>query len=85
MTIEIRKPELETLIRERMQTGRFSSVEEVLLEALRFSPSSIETTSSEGPQARTGADLIAALQASPCKEIDLEPQRDRLPVRDVAF
>ena len=33
MTIEIRKPELETLIRERMQTGRFSSVEEVLLGA----------------------------------------------------
>jgi Arc/MetJ-type ribon-helix-helix transcriptional regulator len=85
MTIEIRNPELETLIRERMQTGRFSSVEEVLLEALRFAPSSKETTSSEGPQARTGADLIAALQASPYKEINLEPQRDRLPVRDVAF
>ena len=33
----------------------------------------------------TGADLVAAMQASPYKEIDLEPARDRLPVRDVEF
>jgi prevent-host-death family protein len=32
---------------------------------------------------RTGAALIAALQESPYREIDLEPRRDRLPVRDV--
>lgn len=32
---------------------------------------------------RTGAALIAALQESPCREIDIEPRRDRLPVRDV--
>ena len=32
--------------------------------------------------APTGADLVAAMQASPYKEIDLEPLRDRLPVRD---
>ena len=32
---------------------------------------------------RTGADLIAALQASPYRDIDIEPQRYRLPVRDV--
>lgn len=30
---------------------------------------------------RTGADLIAALQASPYREIDLEPERVRAPVR----
>jgi Xaa-Pro aminopeptidase len=30
---------------------------------------------------RTGADLIAALQASPYREIDIEPERYRLPVR----
>jgi prevent-host-death family protein len=34
---------------------------------------------------RTGADLIAVMQASPYREIDLEPERYRLPVRDVAF
>jgi prevent-host-death family protein len=33
---------------------------------------------------RTGAALIAAMQASPCREIDIEPSRDeRSPVRDV--
>jgi plasmid stability protein len=37
------------------------------------------------PENRTGADLIAALQASPCRDIDIEPERYRLPVRDVAL
>ncbi len=32
---------------------------------------------------RTGKALIAALQASPYRDIDLEPRRARLPVRDV--
>src|SRR5882762_11768723 len=32
---------------------------------------------------RTGATLIAALQASPYRDIDIEPRRERLPVRDV--
>jgi prevent-host-death family protein len=32
---------------------------------------------------RTGAALVAAMQASPYRDIDLEPRRERLPVRDV--
>jgi hypothetical protein len=32
---------------------------------------------------RTGAALIAVVQESPYREIDLEPRRERLPVRDV--
>lgn len=32
---------------------------------------------------RTGEVLIAALQASPHREIEIEPKRARLPVRDV--
>jgi len=32
---------------------------------------------------RTGESLIAALQASPHREIDIEPRRSRLPVRDI--
>lgn len=31
----------------------------------------------------TGAALIAALQTSPYREIDIEPKRERLPVRTV--
>lgn len=36
-------------------------------------------------ETRTGADLIAALQSSPYRDIDIEPQRYRLPVRGVAL
>jgi prevent-host-death family protein len=32
---------------------------------------------------RTGAALIAALQASPHRDIDIEPRRERLPAREV--
>lgn len=32
---------------------------------------------------RTGAELIAALQTSPHREIEIEPERVRLPVRGV--
>lgn len=35
MVIEIHKPELESLIRERMARGEFKTVEDVLLDALR--------------------------------------------------
>jgi hypothetical protein len=37
MTIEIRQPELEALIQQRMDTGAFSDVEDVLLQALKAS------------------------------------------------
>lgn len=37
------------------------------------------------PETRTGAALIAALQASPYRDIDIEPQRYRLPVRGVSL
>jgi prevent-host-death family protein len=33
----------------------------------------------------TGAMLIAALQASPDRDLDIEPRRDPMPVRDVQF
>jgi len=32
---------------------------------------------------RTGALLIAALQASPFRDVDIEPRREPMPVRDV--
>ena len=37
MTIEIHKPELEALIQERMNSGEFQNVEDVLLQALKSS------------------------------------------------
>lgn len=38
MTIEIHKRELEDLIRSRLESGAFESVEDVLLDALRAAP-----------------------------------------------
>ncbi|HXB73471.1 MAG TPA: hypothetical protein VNY05_34855 [Candidatus Acidoferrales bacterium] len=33
----------------------------------------------------SGAALVAVMQASPYRDIDLQPRRDRLPVRDVVL
>ena len=38
MTIEIHRPELEALIRERMDSGSYQNVEDVLIHALKSSP-----------------------------------------------
>ncbi len=82
MTIEIHQPELEALIEERMQSGAFASVEEVLLQALRTAPKPVPAQKLSG---LTGADLMAALQTIPYKDVDLEPYRPHMPVRDVEF
>ena len=52
MTIEIRRPELEALIRERMNSGGFQNAEDVILQAFRSAPAV------EPPHRRTGQDLI---------------------------
>ena len=81
MTIEIHKPELEALIRDRMKSGAFQDFEDVLIQALKSAPPAAEEDATD----KTGAELVAAMQASPYREIDLEPGRDRMPVRDIAF
>jgi hypothetical protein len=75
MTIEIHKPELEAFIVQRMKSGGFHNVEDALLQALKMSPPVEEPLHEK----RTGADLIAALQASPYRELDIEPPNVRLP------
>jgi hypothetical protein len=71
-----------------MKRGAFQDVEDVLMQALKSSPQ-LTAEEDAGPSDETadhtGADLIAAMQASRYKEIDLETGRDRLPVRDVSF
>jgi hypothetical protein len=85
MTIEIHRPELEALIIQRMKSGGFQNVEDALLQALKASPP-VEEPSGISQAKRTGADLIAALQASPYRELDIEPPKVRLTtVRDVVL
>ncbi len=84
MTIDVRRPELEALILERMTSSGLDDPEDVLLLALTALPSAAGRA--EQPRdKRTGADLIAALQASPYREIEIEPARCPLPARDVAL
>jgi hypothetical protein len=87
MTIEIHRPELEALIRERMKKGAFQNVEDVLLQALQSSPLAVgkDSEPSEESSTPTGAELVAAMQASPYKDIELEPPRGPLPVRESSF
>ena len=73
MTIQITRPEVEALIEQRLASGPFTNVEDVILDALRATV----------PAKRTGADLIAAMKQSPFREIEIEPASSPMPVRDV--
>jgi hypothetical protein len=75
MTIEIQRPELEALIHERMKSGAFQSIEDVLMEALKASSAKGEkgAQGSDDQSSAMGAELVEAMQASPLKEIGLEP------------
>ena len=44
MTIQITKPEVEALINERLQTGRFKDAEDVVFQALQSSPPTAAAT-----------------------------------------
>jgi len=70
-----------------MQSGAFQDVEDVLIQALKSSPSPEKESSSESSRAqgRTGAQLIAAMQASPFKDLSLDSTGERSTVSDVAF
>ena len=67
----------------RMEMGGFNNVEDALQQALETSP--VVVTNAAAAPKLTGADLIAAMQSSPYREIEIEPARYRIPVRDVAF
>ena len=86
MTIEIHRPELEALIRERMESGEFQSVEDVLMQALK--PSALTTETLTPPKRRrpAGRKSLAQLFAeSPLKGLDIDFERDPDPGRDVAL
>ncbi len=59
MTIEVHQPELEAIIEQRMASGRFLSVEDVLLQALKSSP---VTPSSSPDDSRTLEQIFAKVR-----------------------
>jgi Arc/MetJ-type ribon-helix-helix transcriptional regulator len=83
MNLEIRKPELVQRVQEQIQSGHFLDADELIEKALDALD---EQTIAAVPGTATGAVVLAALQASPCRDIDLTPQRVRLAhVRDVTL
>jgi len=82
MNIEIHDPELERQVPEALKSGRFQDFEEMLAKALGALS---ESASAHSREIRSGAALVEAMQASPHKEIELGPERYRLPVRELSF
>ena len=87
MNLEIRKPELVQRVNAQVHSRHLHDADELLEQALDALDEKSPVPASSADQRRTGVDLIAALQASPYRELDIEPPRIRLsmPVRDVAF
>lgn len=83
MNLEIHKPELARRVQARIQSGHFHNTDELIEKALDALD---EQAAAAAPETATGAVVLAALQASPYRDIDLTPPRVRLTnVRDVAL
>jgi len=81
MNLEIHKPELVKRVNAQIQSGHFHNTDELIEKALDALD---EQASAAVPETATGAVVLAALQASPYRDIDLTPPRVRLTnARDV--
>ena len=84
MNLEIHKPELVQRVNAHIQTGHFHDADELLEKALDALDE--QTTAAAPPTTATGSVILAALQASPYRDIDLTPPRVLLSnVRDVVL
>jgi hypothetical protein len=85
MNLEIREPELVQRVTERIQTGQFHDVDELLTKALdaldEKAPLPMSPVSAQAK--KTGAAILAALQACPYPEVDLTPPRVPIFVREI--
>jgi len=83
MNLEIRKPELARRVQAQIQSGHFHDADELIEKALDTLD---EQVTAAAPATATGAMVLAALQASPYRDIDLTPPRVLLTnVRDVVL
>lgn len=83
MNLEIHKPELAQRLQAQIRSGHFHDTDELLEKALDALDLQVATST---PPTATGAVVLAALQASPYRDIDLTPPRVRLTnARDVPF
>ncbi len=73
MIMEIHKPELESIIRERMASGKFQNVEDILMQALQASPADDKPQAPRKPKQSLGQFLLE----SPLRESGLKMERQR--------
>ena len=73
MNFEIHNPELVQRVNAHIQTGHFHDADELLEKALDALKERAAAT--EVPAMETGSVILAALRASPYREIDLTPPR----------
>jgi hypothetical protein len=82
MMIEIHSPEAEAIIRRRMSAGGFKDAEDVIIQALKSSPSA--ETPPAAPHRPAGRKSLAQLFAdSPFKGLDIDFEREPDYGRDV--
>jgi Arc/MetJ-type ribon-helix-helix transcriptional regulator len=78
MTLEIHKPELVQRVQAQIQSGHFHDADELIEKALDALDIQVAGATA------TGAVVLAALQSSPYRDVDLTPPRVCLTnVRDV--
>ncbi len=82
MHIEIHKPELAQRVQAQMQSGHFQDADELIEKAL----DALDEQATTAPETPTGAVVLAALQASSYRDIDITPPRECLAnARDVVL
>jgi hypothetical protein len=74
LTIEIHRPELEALIRERMDSGAYQNVEDALMQALKSSQPAPEAIERRRPEGRKS--LAQLFADSPFKGLNIDFERD---------
>ena len=84
MMIEIHSPEAEAIIRRRMSAGGFKDAEEVIIQALKSSPSA--EAPAAAPRHPAGRKSLAQLFAdSPFKGLEIDFEREPDYGRDVTL
>ena len=84
MNLEIHKPELMQRVNAHIQAGHFHETDQLIEKALGALDQ--KAPAAAPPATTTGSVILAALQASPYREIDLTPPRVLLSnVRDVVL
>jgi hypothetical protein len=76
MTIEIHQPELEALIRQRMESGAFRNVEDFLMQTLKPSGPGQSTPNTPRRRADGRKSLAKLFAESPFKGLEIDFERD---------